>query len=153
MIIKSYSKITCKLLNAYGLDHKKWPNTSDSLAITEELFGCVSPFCVISYYKWIQVLLLKKQKEITLLCGVVTLSFLRFLHSWFQEVIITFWWSKCQLNNVIMTISFYWSFFLFKVIYLSYTELGTSAHIFYTNSMSIYQFKVCSIITPEDLFF
>ena len=81
--------------------------------------------------KWIQVLLLKKQKEITLLSGVVTLSFLRFLHSWFQEVIITFWWSKCQLNNVIMTISFYWSFFCSK-LYTSVTlNLNKCTHILY----------------------
>ena len=81
--------------------------------------------------KWIQVLLLKKQKEITLLSGVVTLSFLRFLHSWFQEVIITFWWSKCQLNNVIMTLSFYWSFFCSK-LYTSITlNLNKCTHILY----------------------
>ena len=49
--------------------------------------------------------------------------------SWFQGVIIIFWWSKCQLSNVIMTLSFDWSFFCSKLPQLHWT--WTCAQIFY----------------------
>ena len=89
---------------------------------------------VFHHFAWsvIKVLLLKKQKEITLLCVAESFcNFLRFLRYWFQEVIIILWCCKCQLSNVIMTLSFYWSFFCSK-LYTSITlNLNKCTHILY----------------------
>ena len=49
--------------------------------------------------------------------------------SWFKGVIVIFWWSKCKLSNVIMTVLFYWSFFCSKLPQLDWT--WTSAQILY----------------------
>ena len=116
--MKSDSEITCKLLNPYGLDHKKWPSASDSRIV----LVCFTIFRD-QLLKLRQVLLLKKQKEITLL--YVAESFCNY---WgfctpgsrgYYHILVKQMSAEQRDNDTFILLVI----FLFEVVYLNYTEL------------------------------